>query len=747
MRRITLIGLAILMTGLSVRFVWAGYVAQSAPPGAIPTARWSQTSVDEWNTGTLEGLIVTNNAGGEIRLDPDSTSGVYTSAPFVAPFAFTAAAAEWEIDLPATTAVTLEVRTSPNATEWRDWQAMPAGRTISATMQLLGPIGVEAESRWVQYRLSFQTGAQPAAPSVATVEWLLLDSSAGPSLIEQPARTPAQSSQATLTRPPLVITRTGWGAAATAPNLTPSLPRRLELTALPLTINTDPLTILRALQQVAISYGERDLPYAYVVDSSGNVYQGQSGFLAHNGVIRVALLGEPTDAARVAAAQTLAWLAQSNRIPVTLNVAGAISSVQAEEIRAAADAATVRARWTFVESNTRDYTERLMFFNPTRVPAKTVVTFLPGQSNTVQRELTVEPGQRVNFIVNDVFSDTADLPIEVTSNQVIIAERTMLFANDALGEPGIEQFSRTWYFAEGDGSRDRTTTLRLYNPQPTEVAAELLIMPSNGLTRTQSLVLPAFTTTPVELSADLATDFGVRVAASAPIAAERTLLFGPTKGGGFLTRGANAPATTWYFAEGATIAPFSTTLALLNPGPTASAITTTFVTEQGSTFTRRYQIPGYARLTVDLRDIVPSPQGVGTIVTASQPIVAERTTYFNNGLSGTNTLGATSLAYTWRFAEGRTAAPATEFILLVNPNQRPAEVTLTIGKEDGTTQTLSYTVPRTGRLAILLNNEAPDLQSHSTVVDSTLPIIAERSIFIANDGGGGGHSALGTPEK
>jgi hypothetical protein len=727
--------------------VWAGYVAQSVPPGGIPTARWNQTSVDEWNTGTLEGLIVTNNAGGEIRLDQDSTSGVYTSTPFVAPFAFTAAAAEWEIELPSTTALTLEVRTSPNATEWREWQALPAGRSISNTAQLLGPIGVEADSLWVQYRISFQSSAQPAAPSVAGIEWLLLDSSAGPTLIDQPARTPAQASRPTLSRPPLVITRTGWGAAATAPNLTPSRPRRLELTALPLTSNTDPLAILRALQQVAISYGERDLPYAYIVDSSGNVYQGQTGFLASNGVIRVALLGEPTDAARVAAAQTLAWLAQSNSIPTTLNVTGAISSLQAEEIRAAADAATVRSRWTFVESNTRDYTERLMFFNPTNLPAKTVVTFLPGQSNTVRRELTVEPGQRVNFMVNEVFSDTADLPIEVTANQAIIAERTMLFANDALGEPGIEQFSRTWYFAEGDGSHGRATTLLLYNPQPTEVAADLLIIPSDGLTRTQSLVLPAFTSTAVELSADLPTTFGVRVAASAPIAAERTMLFGPTKGGGFLSRGANAPATSWYFAEGATIAPFSTTLALLNPGPTASAITTTFVTEQGSTFTRRYQIPGYSRITVDLRDIVPSPQGVGTLVTASQPIVAERTTYFNGGNSGTNTLGATSLAYTWRFAEGRTAAPATEFILLLNPNQRPAEVTLTIGKDDGSRQILSYTVPRTGRLAILLNNDAPDLQSHTTVVESNLPVVAERSIFIANDGGGGGHSALGTPEK
>lgn len=747
MRRIALITLALLLVGLSIPLVQAARTAQPAAPGVVPTTRWTQTSVDEWNTGTLDGLIVTNNADGEVRLDDSATRGSYTSTPFQAPFKFTAAAAEWELELPATTVLTLEMRTSPNGTEWRDWRNLPPARTISSTTQLLGPIGVETESLWLQFRLNFSTAAQPAVPSVGSVTWLLLDASAGPTLVDQPARTPGLTNRATLTRPPLVITRVGWGAATTAPNLSISRPRRLELTALPLAPDTDPPTMLRAIQQVAIEYGERDLTYAYAVDSAGNVYQGRNGILAENGSINVALLGEPTAAARVAAAQTLAWLAESNNIPTALNVSGAISSAQAEEIRAAADAAIVRARWTFVESNTRDYTERLMFFNPTTSSAKTIVTFLPGQANTIQRELTVEPGQRVNLMVNDVFSDTADLPIEVTANQPIVAERTMLFANDALGEPGIEQFSRTWYFAEGDGGQGRATTIRLYNPQSSEVAANLLIMPSNGVTQTRSLVLPAFTSTPVELSADLSTTFGVRIAATAPIAAERTMLFGPTKGGGFLTRGAHSPANTWYFAEGATIAPFSTTLALLNPGPLASAITTTFLTEQGATFTRRYQIPGFSRLTVDLRDIVPSPQGVGTVVTASQPIVAERTTYFNDGNSGTNTLGASTLAYTWRFAEGRTADPATEFILLINPNQRPAEVSLTVRSDDGTAQILTYTVPRTGRIAVLLNNDVPALQSHSTVVESTLPIVAERSIFIANAGGGGGHTALGTPEK
>ncbi|HEY1012988.1 MAG TPA: hypothetical protein VGE07_09825, partial [Herpetosiphonaceae bacterium] len=539
----------------------------------------------------------------------------------------------------------------------------------------------------------------------------------------------------------------GWGAAPGQPDLAAARPARFEVTQLELAAEVDPPTFIRTLQAISLQFNQQDLPYAFLVDRSGNVYQGRLGAPALNGTVSIALLGAPTDAGRVALAQLMAWTSESYQFPLSVTVTGALGIADALAISTAADEALVRSRWTFVESNTRDYTERLMLYNPTRQLAKARLVFLPGQSNAVQRDYAIEPGQRINIIANDIFSDTAVLPIEVTSNRQIVAERTMLFANDALGEPGIERFARSWYFAEGDGSDGRDTTLNLFNPQPTEVLASVLVIDANGFTSTQSLVLPAFTSSALPLSDGLPTTFGIRVSASAPIAAERTVLAGPTNNGGFLTRGAPAAAKTWYFAEGATIAPYVTTLALLNPGPVAAAITTTFLTESGDTYIRRYQIPPQTRFTVEMQDIVPSPQGVGTVVEASQPIVAERTTYFNDGGAATNTLGATELAYVWHFAEGRTADPATEFIVLANPGAKPADVTLRFGLGSGESQSSRYTIPASGRIALLVNSLITPEQSHTTTVESTMPIVAERTIFIANEGGGGGHTALGTPER
>ncbi|GAA5528405.1 hypothetical protein [Herpetosiphon gulosus] len=735
--------------GLSLAFggiTWQAQ-AQTNTANKVQTATFAQSSVADWQAGTLEGLLVTNNSDGELRLDQAATQGTFTSVAHEVPFVWNAVSAHWNFELPVGTSLSLKLRTSANGTEWREWQTLNVAQILAEGEQLLGPIGVETDSRWLQYQVDFASSNQPAAPSLQAIAWRFIDTSNGPKLTDQLNRAPAAFGGTTFTRPPQVISRNSWGALPGIPNLLPSRPRRIELVSLPLNNQADPPTMLRALQAAAQAEGAADLPYQFVIDQAGNVYAGRNGFPASNGTIRLALLGDLTDAARTGLGQIIAWISEAYRLPQTLTVLGSLNVEQAESIRRTADQLTVRKRLTFVESNTRDYNERIMLFNPTNQIARTIVTFLPGQTNAVRREYEIQPGQRVNIIANEIFSDTFNLPIEVSSNQAIVGDRTMLFANDALGESGISRWSRTWYFAEGDGSNDRSTLLWLYNPQPSEVVANLLMMPTDGITTTRQVLLPPFTRTQVDLSSNYPKAFGLRIAATAPIAAERTILVGPTKGGGFLTHGAVAPSNTWYFAEGATLDPFVTTLALLNPNPVSAAITTTFMTEEGSTFTRRYQVPALARLDVDLREIVPSPQGVGTMLTASQPIVAERTSYFNGGNSATNSLGAAEPDYVWHFAEGRTADPATEFLLVLNPNQRPAQVKVTLGKDDGTTQVVEYTIPRTGRISILLDAIDPNLQSHTISVEANLPVVAERTILIDNTSGGGGHSALGTPER
>src|SRR5690606_34271219 len=70
---------------------------QQAPAARI--GLWELSSVDDWRAGSADGLLVTNNAGGELRLDDGQTSGSFLSAPFKTEFAANAAGVTWRADL------------------------------------------------------------------------------------------------------------------------------------------------------------------------------------------------------------------------------------------------------------------------------------------------------------------------------------------------------------------------------------------------------------------------------------------------------------------------------------------------------------------------------------------------------------------------------------------------------------------------------------------------------------------------
>ncbi|MBC8078100.1 MAG: N-acetylmuramoyl-L-alanine amidase, partial [Chloroflexales bacterium] len=105
MRSRWLLLLALLGAGLMPA---SGARAQQPPQAQIAQIKLS--SVVEWQNGTIGGLLISNNDGGELRLAADSYTGIFESNPLAASFAFNAVGAVWAADLPAGTAVALEVR-------------------------------------------------------------------------------------------------------------------------------------------------------------------------------------------------------------------------------------------------------------------------------------------------------------------------------------------------------------------------------------------------------------------------------------------------------------------------------------------------------------------------------------------------------------------------------------------------------------------------------------------------------------
>ena len=116
---------------------------------------------------------------------------------------------------------------------------------------------------------------------------------------------------------------------------------------------------------------------------------------------------------------------------------------------------------------------------------------------------------------------------------------------------------------------------------------------------------------------------------------------------------------------------------------------------------RVYNLPALTRVTVSAAD-VPELTGTsfGTILSTGPGVVAERTMGWDVGgaMAGGHTAKAiVAPSQTWYLAEGNAGFFDT-FVLLVNPQDAPTNVTVDFLLDDGQVVSRTYTLPALGRL-------------------------------------------------
>ena len=151
---------------------------------------------------------------------------------------------------------------------------------------------------------------------------------------------------------------------------------------------------------------------------------------------------------------------------------------------------------------------------------------------------------------------------------------------------------------------------------------------------------------------------------------------------------------------------------------------------------------------------------VAFIVDSSLPIAAERSIYLHVGSqpwgAGTSSVGAPAAATTWHFAEGLVNPIFDTYLLLLNPGDTAAEVSIEVLRADGLPPLLIERTlqPRT-RVTVHLNGAHPalaDSTSFGLTVRSTnaVPIVAERTMWWDDPVRGTnwveGHTSAGAPE-
>ncbi|KAB8142967.1 N-acetylmuramoyl-L-alanine amidase [Chloroflexia bacterium SDU3-3] len=754
------------------------------------------SSVVEWQGGLAEGIQITNNDNGEIRLADGKIEGTYTSGLTKTDFPANALGAVWQASVPAEAELRLEARGGPTPETLGDWQQLPTSDARSqsadgafATESL---IALPEESQYLQVRASFKAKALNASPVVQELELSYLNGNSGPTLSPALTRVAAPFGPATLTPAPQIIPRADWSGAAASPQISRQAPHGIIIHQIGSTAAvTNTLSFLRAVasyQAEVLGWG--DLSYHFVVGPDGDILQGQAGgptasiprFAGGDDAIHIALVGggAASEAQQRALASLIAWLgeafeiaplgqhsvangsgtsaranvaAHSEAVPGVADPSAALAG-QIASLRQAADTATVRSRWYFAEGNTFNYQERLSVLNTSASTASVRFRLLRQPGPAEERTVTLQGNGRYDLQINSIFSDTTDVPAIVEANQPIIAERFMDFQTDITTSPGVQMLQRVWYFAEGSTDGSFKTYLALFNPQATQVSATLTYMKGDGTTAEQKVEIPPMQRSVVAVDSVLpGVGFGTRVIASQPIVAERTMIFGPgstTNSGGVHTApGVAQLAQRWYFAEGTTQPPFTMAVLVLNPNAQPANVAVTFSNADGVSLTRRYAVPPTSRLAINVNEFVPQ-LGVATVIESDRPVAAERAMYWRDTSVGTVTPGTTTTSYTWRFADGRTSDGFQEYLLFNNPSKNQARVTVDFVLADGSTAQQGVVMPGSSRYTMAVHQLYPGQRAISATVRATQPIIAERSLFPSaptDAGNRGGASTFGVPER
>ena len=330
----------------------------------------------------------------------------------------------------------------------------------------------------------------------------------------------------------------------------------------------------------------------------------------------------------------------------------------------------------------------------------------------------------------------------------------------------------TFYFAEGFTAGGFNECLALLMPNTSGTATIDYWTKTSHTLGTITMVAGQVATVNVNATVGTNQEVSVKVTLPGPGIAERLLNFnfGSWHGSTDIV-GAPATNTEWDFAEGSTLSIFSEYLTLQNTNAVAVPATLAYMTDTGAHPSKTVSLPANSRTTVEVfkGDTTStlascSPSGVGSncgvgpgiagvsvkVTTPNgQPIVAERPFYVNGFSFGAGSIrdghvafGATAPATQWNFAEGTTLPGFNEYLTLQNPSSTmTANVTLRYIDQSATVSTRSLSVNPLSRFTVEVfksqSGVGPGVAGVSTHVTSTVPIVAERPMYIYRDFGFG----------
>lgn len=307
---------------------------------------------------------------------------------------------------------------------------------------------------------------------------------------------------------------------------------------------------------------------------------------------------------------------------------------------------------------------------------------------------------------------------------VIATSRT--WAHDSIGAPSA---ATKWYLPEGSTANGDETWVLVQNPGGEDAQVKLTYVTE---TATKDVIgsVPANSRKTYN-AADAFPDnpgISVIVGSNVPVVAEKAV-YGNNRNWGHDSIGASMLSNLWYLAEGCTAEGFTTRVSVMNPNTTSAKVTLTYMTGAGPVAGPSETLPANSRKSYDVGTAVPSQWSVSTQVTSDQPVVAERAMFGNRGTWAHDSIGARALFKTWYLAEGCTGPSFETWVLVQNPNDEPANVSLTYMTPSGATPGPTAIIAPQSRQTFDVSTTVPGAWQVSTKVTSDQPVVAERAMY------------------
>ncbi len=307
----------------------------------------------------------------------------------------------------------------------------------------------------------------------------------------------------------------------------------------------------------------------------------------------------------------------------------------------------------------------------------------------------------------------------------------------------------TGYQAEGSTNYGFDCYVTIENPNTSAVNCEITYMTDSGPKPGGSVNLPAKSQATINPRDALGSaDFSTKVVCKEGklIAVDRTMTWtgvGAASPEAHSCIGVRSAAKTWYLAEGSSAWGFECWLLIQNPNAAEARCNITYMIEGEGPKTVTKTVPAESRKTFNIKDDI-GEKDASIKVDSNQIVIPERAMYRNNRREGHDSIGTTSPASDFYLAEGTSAYGFTTYVLIQNPNDSPAKITVTYMTGSGPKPQAPITMPPNSRKTIRVN-DVPGMKStdFSTRVHGSKPIIAERAMYWNNGTGEACHDSVG----